>query len=156
MVNRKSVATVYGAAGLVLAMAVSVNAWGTAAQTTYLTFSTPFALPGVSLPAGTYIFELADPTNTRDVVRVLSRDRSQLYLTAFTRVVERTHGLRPGGHASFAEVARGVTPPITVWYPIGVSVGHQFIYPKNSRQPRHSLLHGPDLTFALRPQENGT
>ena len=43
----------------------------------YVTFSAPFALPGVSLPAGTYIFEVIAP-GSLDVVTVRSRDRSQI------------------------------------------------------------------------------
>jgi hypothetical protein len=133
MVNRKSVAAVFGVAVLVLATAVPVNAWGTAKRTTYLTFSGPFALPGVSLPAGTYIFERAD-VNTPDIVRVTSRDGSHVYLTAFTRIVPRPNGLHRDRQVSFGEVGKGVTPPVTTWYPIGGSIGHQFIYPDNSRQ----------------------
>lgn len=132
MVNRKSVATVFGAV-LVLAVAVSVNAWGSPKRTTYLTFSAPFALPGVSLPAGTYVFERADAA-ILDIVRVTSRDGSQVYLTAFTRVVPRPKGLHPSRQVSFREVPRGVTPPVAAWYPIGESIGHQFIYPKSSPQ----------------------
>jgi hypothetical protein len=133
MFNRTMI-TAGGAAILVLVMAGSMHAWGTAAQTTYLTFNAPFALPGTALPPGTYIFELADPINARDVVRVLSRDRSRLYLTAFTHRIERPRGLGDGVSVSFSEVPRGVTPPVRAWYPIGVSVGHQFIYSKDSRQ----------------------
>ena len=133
MFNR-TMLTAVGAALLVVVMAASMHARGTAAQTTYLTFSGPFALPGVALSAGTYIFELADLASTRNVVRVLSRDRSQLYLTAFTHRIERPRGLGAGVSVSFSEVPQGVTPPVRAWYPSGVSIGHQFIYPKDSRQ----------------------
>lgn len=65
---------------------------------------------------------------TPDVVRVTSRDGSQVYLTAFTRIVPRPKGLRTDRQVSFSEVPRGVTPPVTAWYPIGESIGHQFIF----------------------------
>ena len=32
----------------------------------YLTFSAPFALPGVALPAGSYVFEVIDVNNDKD------------------------------------------------------------------------------------------
>lgn len=131
--NRRSVATVCAAAMLVAVMAASVSAWGTAKRTTYLTFSGPFALPGVSLPAGTYVFERVDVT-APNLVRVMSRDRSEVYLTAFTHIVPRPKALHPDRQVSFREVPRGITPPVTVWYPIGDVIGHQFIYPKNSAQ----------------------
>lgn len=93
MLNRKSGLTACGAAIVLVVMAASVEAWGTARHTTYLTFNRPFALPGVAFPAGTYIFELSDSSVALDLVRVLSRDRSRVYLTAFTRLVERPKGL---------------------------------------------------------------
>lgn len=40
---------------------------------------------------------------------------------AFVR--QEPQALRLGGHVSFGEVPRGVTPPVRTWYPIGVSVG---------------------------------
>ena len=134
MFNRRSALTAFGAAVIVVLMAAAVEAWGTANRTTYLTFNTPFGLLGVALPPGTYIFELADSNVAHDLVRVLSRDRSQVYLTAYTRLVKRPRGLRTERQVTFGEVRPGVTPPITAWYPIGESVGHQFIYPEGSRQ----------------------
>ena len=41
---------------------------------TYFTFSTPVTLPGVTLPAGRYLFRLADPNSSRKVISVLSAD----------------------------------------------------------------------------------
>ena len=120
------------AAALGLATAASV-ARANAPHTMYLTFSAPFALPGVALPAGTYIFEVVAPGST-DVVQVRSRDRAQVYLTAFTRRVNRPAGLRADRQVVFNEVPSGTTPPIKAWFPIGEDVGHEFLYPANSRQ----------------------
>ena len=134
MLNRRSMCTALGAIILGLAMAASTAAWGTGNETTYLTFSGPFALPGVSLPAGTYVFEVADPVVTREIVRVLSRDLTHLYVSAFTRTVPRPYGMRADRQVTFAEVPRGTAPRVTTWFPIGESVGHQFVYPAKSRQ----------------------
>src|ERR1044071_484752 len=41
---------------------------------TYLTFSGPVQIPGATLPAGTYTFELAAPDTSRHVVRVSEKD----------------------------------------------------------------------------------
>jgi hypothetical protein len=98
-------------------------------RTTYLTFSQPVQLPGVSLGAGTYIFEVANPMTAGNVVRVLSRDRRTAYFMGFTRAVERPRGLSPEAAVSLGESAAGVTPRITAWWPIGESSGHRFIYP---------------------------
>ena len=106
---------------------------GNVAHVNYLTFSAPFALPGVTLPAGTYTFELAVP-GSYDVVRVMSRDRRQLYLTAFTKRVDRPRGLPANRQIVFQEAPAGVAMPIKTWFPIGQSIGHEFIYAAGSRQ----------------------
>lgn len=102
------------------------------AHTNYLTFSAPFALPGVAFPAGTYTFEVVAP-GSNDVVRVSSRDRARVYL-AFTQRVDRPRGLRADRQIVFAEVAAGLTPPVKAWFPMGEAVGHEFIYPTGSAQ----------------------
>ena len=87
----------------------------------------------MTLPAGTYTFELAAPDSDLDVVRVMNRDRSIVYLTTFTMQVTRPIGLRPGRTVTFAETPRGVAPRISTWYPIGQGIGHQFVYPTINR-----------------------
>ena len=94
----------------------------------YLTFSAPFALPGVSLPAGTYAFEVVVP-GSYDVVRVSSRDGMHVYLRAFTKRVDRPRGLAADLAIVFNEEQAGVTPPVKTWFPVGQTVGHEFIYP---------------------------
>jgi len=44
---------------------------------TFMTFSNTVELPGLQLPAGTYIFRLAD-TPSRGVVQVLSQDGKEM------------------------------------------------------------------------------
>lgn len=100
---------------------------GSIPHTNYLTFGTPFALPGVSLPAGTYVFDVV-ATGSNNVVRVTSRDGSRTYLTAFTVTVQRPKTLPVSRQIVFNEVAAGMTPPVNTWFPIGQSIGHQFIY----------------------------
>jgi hypothetical protein len=95
---------------------------------TYVTFSRPVALPGVGLGSGTYIFELADPLGAWNLVRVSSHDRRHVYLTAFTRIVDRPSGMSPDQPISFGEAPRNAVPPITTWWPTGEATGRQFIY----------------------------
>jgi hypothetical protein len=116
-------------AGLLAVRAAS----GSIPHTNYLTFNAPFALPGVSLPAGTYVFDVI-ATGSHDVVRVTSRDGSRTYLTAFTTRVQRPVGLPVNRMIVFNEVAAGMTPPIKAWFPLGQSIGHQFVYDAAGRQ----------------------
>ena len=69
---------VCGAALLALSLTGTAHAdeWN---KLTYLTFSGPVQLPGVTLPAGTYRFQLADPDSSRRVVRVSDKDGSTSY-----------------------------------------------------------------------------
>jgi hypothetical protein len=117
-------------AGLLGAASV---ARGNDAHVNYLTFSAPFALPGVTLPAGTYTFETVVP-GSYDVVRVMSRDRSHLYLTAFTKRVQRPRALPADRQIVFQEARTGVVPPVKAWFPIGEALGHEFVYDGGSRQ----------------------
>jgi hypothetical protein len=130
MTKFKSALMIGSAAALVLAGSGASHASGMDARTTYLTFSGAVALPGAELRAGTYIFELADSNISRDIVRVLSRDRRHVYLTAFTQSVARPANLRPNQMIAFDEVRPGQAPRIAVWYPIGNEDGHEFVYRK--------------------------
>jgi hypothetical protein len=111
-----------------LVMVVSVFGWDNPSRTTSLTFSGPVRLPGVTLGAGTYVFELAAPETSADIVRVLSKDRSQVYFAAFTESVDRPAGVTADRQISFGEASAGVASPITAWYPAFESRGHRFIY----------------------------
>ena len=132
MFNHKLVLVTCAAAILNLAAVPHANAGQSGSHETHLTFNAPFALPGVALPAGTYVFEVVDTPGVRNVVRVRSMDGTHLYLTALTLTVSRPNGLPNDRQISFAEARPGVVPPVKAWYPLTGSVGHQFIYPKNS------------------------
>lgn len=95
-------------------------------RTTELTFSKPFSLPGVTLGAGTYIFERAAPLSAIEVVRVSSRDRRFVYYMGFTELVEKPRGL--ASPIVFGEAPAGAPVPVKDWYPTGTSTGHRFHY----------------------------
>jgi hypothetical protein len=101
---------------------------GNVSRTTYVTFGQPVALPGLELSAGTYVFEVANPYSSSNVVRVSSSDRSKVYLQAFTNSVQRPEGLAPDQLITIGEAPRGAAPPIQAWFPAGDSIGHEFIY----------------------------
>lgn len=102
------------------------RAWSDADHREYLTFSAPVAIPGVVLPAGTYIFEVPTPSFSNTIVSIRSRDGRKVYLTQFTRSVSRPSANAP--HVTFHETARGQTPQVDVWYPMQGDQGRQFIY----------------------------
>ena|SRR5690554_5296142 len=115
-------AAVLAAAAGTVASAAPIN------DTTYFTFDRSVALPGATLGAGTYIFERVDTASRTDLVRVLSADRSHVYLTQFTRLVDRPAGTGDEPTLAFGEAESGTPPPIAVWYPQGKPWGHAFVY----------------------------
>jgi hypothetical protein len=123
--------TLVGAGLLVVAVAASTVAWASEAEkTTYLTFNRSVALPGAELGPGTYIFELASATTGAGSVRVSSRDRSRVYLMAFTRNIDRPTGLAADHFVLLGEASVGV-PPVRAWFPEGTNQGYEFIYRGN-------------------------
>ena len=121
--------TVVGAVLLVVAAAASSVAWASQVEkTTYLTFSGAVTIPGAQLAPGTYIFELASPATSFGSVRVSSRDRSRVYLMAFTRNIERPASLAPDHLVWIGEASKGETPAVRAWFPEGTDRGYEFIY----------------------------
>ena len=131
MTRRNLLATIAGVALLGLSAPAATGAREAANdldRMTYVKFNRPVALPGVGLAAGTYVFELPDSIGASDVVRVSSQDRRKVYLTAFTRIIDRPAGVKPGQPISFGEAPAHAPQPITAWWPAGESTGRQFIY----------------------------
>src|ERR687887_1671932 len=63
---------------LVLAPNARADQWN---KKTILTFSGPVQIPGSTLPAGSYVFKLADLTGNRHVVQVFDKDEKKVYGT---------------------------------------------------------------------------
>jgi len=98
-----------------------------------ITFSAPVQIPGQVLPAGTYIFQKADPEDDQNLVQILSADRSILYATLQTLPVER----RDTTGDSMITLAKpeNEEPDILVnWFYPGLLTGHEFIYSQQQDQ----------------------
>jgi len=93
---------------------------------TRLTFSKPIALPGVTLGAGTYVFERAAPGSSLEIVRVSSADRRRVVFTGYTELVRRPAGSK--ADVTFGEAPRGAAVPVAAWYPSDTPIGHRFLY----------------------------
>jgi hypothetical protein len=96
---------------------------------TLFTFSGPVTLPGVTLPAGQYLFRLADPNSSSKVVQVLNADGTKPYGLFFTISAER---LEPASspEVRFMETASGTPAAIRTWWYPGERSGYEFIFPK--------------------------
>jgi hypothetical protein len=96
---------------------------------TTVTFSAPVSLPGVTLPAGSYLFRLADSQVNRNIVQVFDKDRSKLFATILAIPAERNE---PADETviTFNEAPANTAPAIRYWYYPGDKRGQEFAYPK--------------------------
>ncbi len=99
------------------------------ARTTIVTFSAPVALPGVTLPAGSYMFKLADSQTNRNIVQVFDKDRSKIFATILAVPAQRN---KPADETviTFRETPANAAPAVQYWYYPGETRGQEFAYPK--------------------------
>ena len=125
------------AAAIVLAVLVGMTARVAAqnpvpSERTFMTFSNTVEMPGVTLPAGTYVFRLAD-SPTRNVVQVLSKDEKDI-LGQWTFVQAQRPKATEDTVVMFKEMPEGSKPAVQYWYYPGETIGKEFIYPKDQAQ----------------------
>ena len=120
-----------GAAALVAALVpVASDAGSPSSRLTRIQVNRTLALPGVTLPPGSYTFEVANPSTSANTVMVLSAPgQPQVNFLGLTRPVARPRNLAKDQVITIGEAPAGAPIPITAWYPIGSARGHQFIYP---------------------------
>ena len=125
-------------ASAMLALPLSAAAQGPANQDTFFTFSQAVELPGKTLPAGTYFFQLADSPSNRHIVKVMSQDRKELHATLLA--IPYYSNERPADEpqvrfmetpAQSANSGAASANAIKIWFYPGNSVGHEFIYPRS-------------------------
>lgn len=103
-------------------------------QKTVLTFNQPVEIPGTVLPAGTYVFKIADFTVDRNTVQILSQDERKLYATVMTRPSYRSN---PSDDTSVVleERGAGAPPAVKKWFFRDRTYGHEFVYGKPLPKP---------------------
>ena len=103
-------------------------------QRTYLTFSGPVQMPGVTLPAGKYVFRLAD-TSLHNVMQVFDSEEKhiigQWFFVPANRTSEEQSQANGKPVVMFREMPEGITPAVHFFfYPTDLT-GKEFIYPKD-------------------------
>jgi hypothetical protein len=120
-------------------------------QTTTITFSAPVQIPGKVLPAGTYVFQLANADSDRNIVQIFNADRTQLYATLQTVAAERPN---PTGDTvvTFAEQGPGRPEALLKWFYPGNMTGNKFVYSpqeeKKLAQDKHQIVVANQQTTA--------
>jgi len=126
MTNSKGIKIAVATAVLALTVAASGHAWGYGHENR-ISFSRAVTLPGVVLPAGEYSFDVASPT-ALDVVVVRNPRSGKVLYMGFTNTVQRPKNLSNDTPITFGEAPASEPRPISTWYEIGQSMGHQFLY----------------------------
>src|SRR5258708_8517556 len=96
---------------------------------TIVTFSGPVSLPGTTLPAGTYVFKIADSAANRNIVQIFDRDGAKLITTLLGVAAQRDQA-EGDPVVSFKETPSDRPPAVRYWYYAGEKDGNEFIYPK--------------------------
>jgi LPXTG-motif cell wall-anchored protein len=98
-------------------------------QQVFFTFSAPVQLPGVTLPAGKYQFQLANSAANRHIVQVYTADRSKM-ITTILAIAAQRNDVPNDAEVRFFETPANMPPAIQTWWFPGTKTGHEFIYPK--------------------------
>jgi len=101
---------------------------------TFLTFSGPVQMPGITLPGGKYVFRLAD-TALHNVMQVFDGEEKhiigQWFFVPANRTTEEQSQANGKPVVMFREMPEGMTPAIHFFfYPTDLT-GKEFIYPKD-------------------------
>lgn len=119
-----------GCAAALLAIAAGAATAQPVDKRTFFTFSQPVAVPGVTLPAGKYLFRLANADTSQDVVQVLSADGKKPYAMFFAWRPQRPDA-PSDPEIRFMETAAGMPRAVRTWWYPGLRSGYEFVYPKN-------------------------
>jgi len=112
-------------------------------QATTITFNQSIQIPGQVLPAGTYLFKLANSDSGRDFVQIFNSDRTHVYATLQTIPTDRQD---PTGHTviTLAEQGAGKPDVLLKWFYPGNLTGNEFLY---SAQKEKELAHAEQQTI---------
>jgi hypothetical protein len=102
---------------------------------TVLTFNQAVEIPGQVLPAGTYVFRLANNQSDRDIVQISTEDQKHVLATILAIPDYRPE---PMGKTvvTFEERPSGSPEALHSWFYPGDTYGFDFVYPKS--EPQHA------------------
>jgi len=145
----RRLATLFCVAALFLVVPAGADQWD---KKTTVTFNRPIELPGIVLPAGTYVFRLLDDAGNRHVVQVFNPDMTHLYTTI---LAIPNYRLKPTSETvmRFAEAKRDNPEPMKAWFYPADNFGQEFVYPKRRATELAVATNTPVLAAAVTPTE---
>jgi hypothetical protein len=116
------------AASSFLSQPAKADEWN---KKTEFQFSAPVQIPGKTLSAGKYVFELADSESDRNLVQVFSEDAdgNGHLITTLQAVPDYTTKTPDKPTLHFEERSSGTPEAIRSWFYPGENTGWEFVYP---------------------------
>ena len=99
----------------------------------------------MTLPAGKYLFRVADVTGSRRVINILSGDGKKS-LAMLLSIPNQARQAPKDPEIRFMEASAGVPPPVKTWWYPGRSIGYEFIYPRKQALELAKVTKEPVLT----------
>ena len=127
MKHRHATITAICFAALVMAFApfAQAEASSNGSDTTHMTFEHPVRIPGVTLPAGRYVFQLDD---SRDFVRIFTEDYSKEFGPYLVNTRRRIPSTTKRVVMFDRSLEAGGVPTIRAWWSGYREQGHEFVY----------------------------
>jgi hypothetical protein len=98
-------------------------------EKTTMTFSGPVEIPGQVLPAGTYVFKLADSSSNRHIIQVFNERQNKTF-GIFLAIPDYRTVPAQKTIVTFRERPAGQPPALKSWFYPHKNYGHEFVYPK--------------------------
>jgi hypothetical protein len=143
LMRRLSIACSAAVLAFGLATAAHADEW---TKLTLLTFSGPVDMPGITLPAGTYRFELADPSSGRRAIRVSDKEGSKIH-GIFLSISNQRMEPADKPLVMFGEAPSGAPQAVKAWFYPGETYGYEFVYPQDQAMKIASATHQPVLSM---------
>lgn len=150
--TKRIVLSIALAAGLIAALPPAPASAQAYDKLTFLTFSGRVQIPGALLNAGTYRFQLANDTTSRNVLQVRSYDGAIVVAMFHTMPASRV-STTDESTVTFRETPAGVPPAVHAIFWGAEHSGFEFVYPKGQPIMKAELLPQPGITFAAIPEE---
>jgi hypothetical protein len=112
--------------GALLVPTVRADEWD---KKTIVSFSEPVQVPGSVLPAGTYVFKLANNQSDRYIVEIFDAHETQL-ITTIMAIPDYRMQTPDETIISFNERPSGQPEALKAWFYPGDNYGVEFVYPK--------------------------
>ena len=124
----RAVLVTIGFLGATFAPGARADQWN---KKTIVTFNDAVEIPGQVLPAGTYVFRLADSISNRHIVQIWNADEDQVLATIMT--IPNTRFETPDDSLFQFDERPGDSPQaLKVWFYPGNNTGEEFIYSRYS------------------------